>query len=98
MLYVIQWFVFSGHFVLAIRDSLVPEGPVAFYGINHANRPAGFIQDQPRGLFTDFLIIDHELSLYLGAGRGNVVLFPDINSVCQNRIARAKLDIFVSDK
>ena len=35
----------------------VPEGPVAFYQIDRANRPAGLIQDQPRGLFTNFLII-----------------------------------------
>ena len=37
---------------------LEPEGSVAFYRINRANRPAGLIQDQPRGLFTDCLIID----------------------------------------
>jgi len=30
---------------------------VAFYQIDRANRPAGLIQDQPCGLFTDFLII-----------------------------------------
>ena len=36
---------------------LVSEGPVAFYRINHADRPAGLIQDQPRGLFTELLCI-----------------------------------------
>ena len=35
----------------------MPEGPVAFYQTDRANRPAGLIQDQPRGLFTDFLVI-----------------------------------------
>ena len=48
-----------------ICDS-VPEGLVAYTENNQANRPAGLIQDQPRGLSTDFVIIDHELSLYLG--------------------------------
>jgi len=35
----------------------VPEGPVAFYQIDRANRPAGLIQDQPRAFFTNFLMI-----------------------------------------
>ena len=44
-----------------IYDLLV-EGPVAFYFlINRANRPAGLIQDQPRGLFTDFFTMKSRL-------------------------------------
>ena len=61
-------------------------------------RPAGLIQDQPRGLCTDFVIIDLELSLCLGAGRGKVISSPNIRSLCKNHIACAKLDISVSDK
>jgi len=35
----------------------VPEGPPIFYQTDRANGPPALIQDQPRGLFTDFLII-----------------------------------------
>jgi len=35
----------------------VPEGSATFYYNDRAHRPAALIQDQPRGLFTDFLII-----------------------------------------
>ena len=39
-------------------NTAVPEGPVSLYQLHCANKPAGLIQDQPRGLFTDCLIIE----------------------------------------
>ena len=42
------------NWILPCICNLVYEGPVAFYKIDRANRPAGLIQDQPRSLFTDF--------------------------------------------
>jgi len=48
----------------------VPEGPVAFYQIDRANRPAGLIQDQPRAFFTDFLMI--KISIKITACRRKI--------------------------
>ena len=37
----------------------LPEGLVIFYQTNRANIPPGLIQDQPRGLFTDCLLLQN---------------------------------------
>ena len=52
----------------------VPEGPATFYQIDRAHRPAALIQDQPRALFTDFLIIfnkDHSLPAQNNSNNNN---------------------------